>query len=203
MIRRTRTNFSATSRFYSNYGIFSVILKAYDKSAGVRPALRGCCNLLEDHLEGAVVEGVAAHHPHDLFLHHNLVRRPGKGCSKGLDTGQDPEGLCWRDSQRAIWTYGRNMEKETMLKGWHFFALFKANLLHIPSKMRPFIKKVAGREEEKQTYPLTSGGQVRNLYWLSLWTNISFQQNTALHVFYVPHLQGQLAWLQVNCCAVS
>lgn len=52
------------------------------------------CNSLEDHLEGAVVEGVSAHHPHDLVLHYNLMRSPGKGRAKGLDAGKDPEGLC-------------------------------------------------------------------------------------------------------------
>lgn len=36
------------------------------------------CGLLEDHLEGAVVEGVSAHHPHDLFLHHGLMGSSGK-----------------------------------------------------------------------------------------------------------------------------
>lgn len=50
-------------------------------------------NSLEDHLEGAVVEGVSAHHPHDLVLHYNLMRSPGKGRAKGLDAGKDPEGL--------------------------------------------------------------------------------------------------------------
>lgn len=73
------------------------------------PVLR--CVLLEDHLEGAVVEGVSAHHPHDLFLHHDLVRGPGQGRAKGLDTGQDPEGLCGRDSQRAVWTCGKSAER--------------------------------------------------------------------------------------------
>lgn len=53
-----------------------------------------CCNSLEDHLEGAVVEGVSAHHPHDLVLHYHLMRSPGEGRAEGLDAGQDPEGLC-------------------------------------------------------------------------------------------------------------
>lgn len=35
-----------------------------------------CYDLLEYHLEGAIVEGVSTNHPHDLFLHHGFV-----GCS--------------------------------------------------------------------------------------------------------------------------
>lgn len=42
-------------------------------------------NLLEDHLEGAVVEGVSTHHPHHLFLHHGLMGSPGERRAKGLD----------------------------------------------------------------------------------------------------------------------
>lgn len=56
-----------------------------------------CC-LLENHLEGAVVEGVTSHHPHDLLLHHGLMGRSGEGRAEGLDARQDPEGLSGRDS---------------------------------------------------------------------------------------------------------
>lgn len=60
--------------------------------------------LLEDHLEGAVVEGVSAHHPHDLLLHHGLVGSPGEGRSKGFDARQDPEGLGGRNREGAVGT---------------------------------------------------------------------------------------------------
>lgn len=50
-------------------------------------------DLLKYHLKGAVVEGVSAHHPHDLFLHHGLMGSSGEGRAKGLDARQDPEGL--------------------------------------------------------------------------------------------------------------
>lgn len=102
-------------------------------------------NLLEDHLEGAVVEGVAAHHPHDLLLHHSLVRSPGEGCAKGLDAGQDPEGLCWRDSQRAIWTYRKSRERETRWNTGSYFFPYSRENVHIPSKVWPRGKKVKKR----------------------------------------------------------
>lgn len=61
--------------------------------------------LLEDHLEGAVVEGVSAHHPHDLLLHHGLVGSPGEGRPKGLDARQHPEGLGGGNREGAVWTW--------------------------------------------------------------------------------------------------
>lgn len=51
------------------------------------------CYLLKNHLKGAVVKGVATHHPHGLFLHHSFMGSSGKGSAKRLDTGQDPERL--------------------------------------------------------------------------------------------------------------
>lgn len=60
--------------------------------------------LLEDHLEGAVVEGVPAHHPHDLLLHHSFVGSPGEGRSEWLDARQDPEGLGGGDGEGAVGT---------------------------------------------------------------------------------------------------
>lgn len=109
------------------------------------------CNLLEDHLEGAVVEGVPAHNPHDLFLYHDLVRSPGEGCAKGLDTRQDPEGLCWRDSQRAIWTYGRSMEREKRAETLiDIFSPIQGETCTSHQKCDHSLKKVAGQEEEKQ-----------------------------------------------------
>lgn len=53
----------------------------------------GSRNLLQNHLEGAVVERVSTHHPHDLLLHYSLMGSPGEGGAKGFDTGEDPEGL--------------------------------------------------------------------------------------------------------------
>lgn len=67
--------------------------------------------LLEDHLEGAVVEGVSSHHPHDLLLHHSFVGGPSEGRSKGFDARQDPEGVSGRDGEGAVgtWEQGWNM----------------------------------------------------------------------------------------------
>ena len=59
----------------------------------------------QNHLEGAVVEGVAAHHPHDLVLHHGLVGGARQGRPEGLDAGHHPEGLSGRHRQRAVRTY--------------------------------------------------------------------------------------------------
>lgn len=61
--------------------------------------------LLEDHLEGGDVEGVAAHHPHDLILHHDPVGGPAQRGAEGLDAGQHPEGLGGRHAEGAVWAW--------------------------------------------------------------------------------------------------
>lgn len=44
-----------------------------------------CKDLLENHLEGAVVECVSAHHPHDFLLHYGFVGSSGERWAEGLD----------------------------------------------------------------------------------------------------------------------
>ena len=68
------------------------------------------CGLLDDHVVVGVVEGVAPHHPHEAGVDQGLVRGAAQGLGGGLHAGHHPEGLGGRDGERAVWTWGGEMD---------------------------------------------------------------------------------------------